>query len=231
MAQDDPVNHGLDFSAEEVFAFGTPQPGLIGNAAPILEQKANHVPIRVPTAAEDTLTGQLVLRPPAPKAAPGGRGLMRKAKLVVRAVQAPAQKVEAGPKALKGDEPKAPPVIEPAQAAAALEINTQTSLDLTAQVLAESPQPPPLPMPSPTRREPKTAAELAAMIELDLQHHPQSPGKGLRVTVYGGADSWRAMLTIAPSAGPVRDPQELRDLTDQSAERLLRQYNLAWDEV
>jgi hypothetical protein len=228
VTQNDPANHALDFSAEEVFAFGTPQPGLAVKAAPTLEQKANHVSIRVPAAAEDTLPGQLVLQPPAPKAEVGAQGLMRNAKLVVRQVQAPAQKIEAGPEALKGDEPKVPPFIEPAQAAAAPETNKQSSLDLTAQVLAESPQPPPLPTPSPPRRELRTAAELAAMIEVDLQRHPQSPGKGLRVTVYGGADSWRAMLTITPGAGPVRDPHGLRDLTDQLAERLLHRYNLAW---
>jgi hypothetical protein len=77
-----------------------------------------------------------------------------------------------------------------------------------------------------TGRETKTAAELAQMIEADLAKHPQCP-KGLQVTVYG-ATLWRAMLTITPAAGPVRDPQEWRDLTEELAERLRNRYDLAW---
>jgi hypothetical protein len=78
-----------------------------------------------------------------------------------------------------------------------------------------------------TDKETKTAAELAQMIEADLAMHPQCPKKGLQVTVYG-ATLWRAMLTITPAAGPVRDPQEWRDLTEDLAERLREQYDLAW---
>jgi len=77
-----------------------------------------------------------------------------------------------------------------------------------------------------TGKEIKTAAELAQMIEADLAKHPQCP-KGLQVTVYG-ATLWRAMLTITPAAGPVRDPQEWRDLTEELAERLRHRYDLAW---
>jgi len=79
---------------------------------------------------------------------------------------------------------------------------------------------------APTGKETKTAAELAQMIEADLAKHPQCPS-GLKVTVYGAAH-WRAMLTITPAAGPVRDPQEWRDLTEELADRLRNRYDLAW---
>jgi hypothetical protein len=78
-----------------------------------------------------------------------------------------------------------------------------------------------------TRNELKTAAELAAMIEADLAQHPECPKSGFRITVYG-ATHWRAMLTIAPAAGRIREPQKWRDLTDQLAERLRPRYDLAW---
>jgi len=77
-------------------------------------------------------------------------------------------------------------------------------------------------------RQPKTAAELAEMIELDLARHPDCPKDGFKVTVYGGS-YWRAMLTITPAAGRVRDPQEWRDLTNELAERLRKRYELAWE--
>lgn len=79
----------------------------------------------------------------------------------------------------------------------------------------------------PQARETKTAAELAQMIEADLAKHPQCPRKGFVVTVYG-TTLWRAMLTITPAAGPVRNPQEWRDLTEDLAERLRKRYDLAW---
>ncbi|HWJ19659.1 MAG TPA: hypothetical protein VNR65_13120 [Geobacterales bacterium] len=71
----------------------------------------------------------------------------------------------------------------------------------------------------------KTAADLAEMIELDLARHPDCPKVGFRVTVYGGTH-WRAMLTITPAAGGIRNPQEWRDLTNDLAERLRQRYNL-----
>lgn len=80
---------------------------------------------------------------------------------------------------------------------------------------------------APPAKEAKTAAELARMIEDDLAKHPQCPRKGFVVTVYG-TTLWRAMLTITPAAGPVRDPQEWRDLTEELAERLRRRYDLDW---
>jgi hypothetical protein len=79
----------------------------------------------------------------------------------------------------------------------------------------------------PEGKQAKTAAELAQMIEADLAKHPQCPKNGLQVTVYG-ATHWRAMLTITPAAGPVRNAQEWRDLTEELAERLRKHYDLAW---
>jgi hypothetical protein len=75
----------------------------------------------------------------------------------------------------------------------------------------------------------KTAAELAEMIELDLAGHPDCPKAGFRVTVYGWP-AWRAMLTITPAAGAVRNPQVWRDLTNELAERLRKRYDLTWEE-
>jgi hypothetical protein len=78
------------------------------------------------------------------------------------------------------------------------------------------------------QRQLKTAAELAEMIELDLARHPDCPKNGFRVTVYGGSH-WRAMLTITPAAGGLRNAGEWRDLTNELAERLRKHYDLAWE--
>ena len=75
----------------------------------------------------------------------------------------------------------------------------------------------------------KTAVELAELIESDLARHPDCPEAGFRVTVYGWPN-WRAMLTITPAAGAVRNPQEWRDLTENLAERLRKRYDLDWKE-
>jgi len=75
----------------------------------------------------------------------------------------------------------------------------------------------------------KTAAELAEIIELDLARYPDCPKAGFRVTVYGWPH-WRAMLTIAPAAGVVRNPQEWRDRTNELAERLRKRCDLAWED-
>ena len=75
----------------------------------------------------------------------------------------------------------------------------------------------------------KTAAELAEMIEHDLARHPDCPKAGFRVTVYGGSH-WRAMLTITPAAGAVRNPEDWRDLTNEFVARLRKRYDLARDE-
>ena len=79
----------------------------------------------------------------------------------------------------------------------------------------------------PKGKETKTAVELAQMIEADLAKHPQCPREGFVVTVYG-TTLWRAMLTITPAAGPVPNPQEWRDLTEELAERLRKRFDLAW---
>lgn len=79
------------------------------------------------------------------------------------------------------------------------------------------------------RKQLKPAAELAAMIEQDLARHPDCPRAGFRVTVYGGSH-WRAMLTITPAAGGIRNPEEWRDLTDELVERLRKRYDLAREE-
>jgi hypothetical protein len=98
------------------------------------------------------------------------------------------------------------------------------ALPLASQVKVEASPPRP---DVPGGRETKTAAELAQMIEADLAKHPECPKKGFQVTVYG-TTLWRAMLTITPAAGPVRNPQEWRDLTEELAERLPKRYDLAW---
>jgi hypothetical protein len=98
---------------------------------------------------------------------------------------------------------------------------------ITTPVLLESPRPPALSEPRVSRKELKTAAELAGMIQLDLAQHPDCPKNGFRVTVYG-ATHWRAMLTITTAAGGVRNPQQWRDLTDELADRLRQRYDLAW---
>ena len=92
------------------------------------------------------------------------------------------------------------------------------------EVKAEAPPDPPK---GSEGKQTKTAEELAAMIEADLAKHPECPRKGFQVTVYG-TTLWRAMLTIKPAAGPVRNPQEWRDLTEDLADRLRERYDLAW---
>jgi len=77
----------------------------------------------------------------------------------------------------------------------------------------------------PQQKKLMTAVELAEAIEQDLACHPNCPKAGFRVTVYGWPH-WRAMLTIEPAAGPVRNPQEWRDLTETFAERLRKRYDL-----
>jgi len=110
---------------------------------------------------------------------------------------------------------KAPPVIDGDSRAS----ETPSSAAAKAEAIERIAQP----------RQLKTAAELAEMIELDLASHPDCPKAGFRVTVYGGSH-WRAMLTITPAAGGIRNPQKWRDLTNDLAERLRKGYQLAWEE-
>ena len=79
------------------------------------------------------------------------------------------------------------------------------------------------------QRQRKMPAELAKMIEMDLARHPDCPQAGFRVTVYGWP-RWRAMLTIEPAAGGIRNPQDWRELTQELAERLRKRYDVAWEE-
>jgi hypothetical protein len=119
-------------------------------------------------------------------------------------------------------------ITKPAHDPMLAEVSPSKPDETTTQVRLESARPQDVFKPVPRRRELKTAAELAAMIELDLAQHPDCPKKGFRVTVYG-ATNWRAMLTITPAAGRVRDPQQWRDLTDEFADRLRQRYDLAWE--
>jgi hypothetical protein len=106
-----------------------------------------------------------------------------------------------------------------------LSIAAQPSATMT-EAVANSPMPPEAwKNTSAQRKELKTAAELASMIERDLMLHSDCPKTGLKVTVYGFTN-WRAMLTIAPAAGRVSEPQKWRDLTDEFAERLRHRYDL-----
>ena len=100
-----------------------------------------------------------------------------------------------------------------------------------ARISRKSPPSAPLQAPESRNQQKqlKTAAELAEMIELDLASHPDCPKAGFRVTVYGWP-RWRAMLTIKPAAGGVRNPQEWRELTQELAERLRKRYDVAWEE-
>jgi hypothetical protein len=229
MAPDDNTHHALDIEAEEAFVFAEPGPSPVTNGVPAIDQQLKPLPKRVQVVNKNARPGQNLLKSPPPRAQAGAPDITRMVKLVVRAPQAPAQVKVTREKISKSSEQTSAATAEPMQVAIPLEIDQPTLLDVTTQVLSESPQPPRLSKPSPQPREFRTAAELAAMIEMELAQHPQSPTNGLRITVYGGANNWRAMLSIMPAAGPVRDPQALRDLTDQLAERLLRRYDLAWE--
>ena len=122
----------------------------------------------------------------------------------------------------------APAPSKPPSKAAALEPRPLEPHETGGKVLSESPQPPPLPMALPHRKVSKKAAELAAMIAQDLTQHPDAPKQGLKITVYGGTH-WRAMVTFTPAAGRIRDPQALRDLTNELARRLRKHYDMAWE--
>jgi hypothetical protein len=123
--------------------------------------------------------------------------------------------------------PRASAEATSAEALKATEAVPSKPYRMTTQVRLVSPSLPVSSKPLLPRKELKTAAELAQMIELDLAHHPDCPHNGFRVTVYG-ATHWRAMLTITPAAGRVRNPQQWRNLTDELAERLRQRYDLAW---
>ena len=173
--------------------------------------------------------GRLVasaLQPAAPKAPPAEEAepITAQTAPVAPPVQATATETRA-PIADAAVTSMATPVAEAVPASAEEDAIPPGTPEVVAGV--ESPIPPDMPQTLP-RKELKTAAELAAMIEFDLAQLPEAPGQGLRVTVYG-ATHWRAMLTILPAAGPVRDPQQLRNITDLLADRLRQHYDLAWE--
>ena len=122
----------------------------------------------------------------------------------------------------------APAPSKPPSKSVALETLPSQPHETGGKVLSESPQPPPLPKALPHRKVSKKAAELAAMITQDLGQHPDAPKQGLKITVYGGTH-WRAMVTFTPAAGRIRDPQALRDLTNELARRLRKHYDMAWE--
>ena len=126
------------------------------------------------------------------------------------------------PRATAEARPVTAEVLKPAEAIASRPYR------MTTQVLLESPKPPVSSKPLLPRKELKSAAALAGMIELDLAQHPDCPKNGFRVTVYG-ATHWRAMLTISTTAGRVQSPRQWRDLTDEFADRLRQRYDLAWE--
>ncbi len=122
--------------------------------------------------------------------------------------------------------PQAAAGVRPVKAEVLSPVIPSKPYHITTDVLLESPRPPAMSEPRVSRKELKTATELAAMIELDLAQHPDCPKHGFRVTVYG-ATHWRAMLTITTAAGRVQNPQQWRDLTDEFADRLRQRYDLA----
>jgi hypothetical protein len=127
--------------------------------------------------------------------------------------------------------PRAAADVRPVKAEGVLsptEVIPSKPYHMTTQVLLESPRSPALSEPRVFRKELKTAAELAEMIQHDLAQHPDCPKNGFRVTVYGATD-WRAMLMITPAAGRVPNPQQWRDLTEEFADRLRQRYDLAWE--
>lgn len=240
-------DHGLTASVEEVFAFGNPQvkAETVTKAAHIVSPNAEPVAKTVQIIPPKTKSVVNTVRTTAPKTRPvvTVRSNSPKPQPVANEVQPTSQR--AGPlaqamqniaqrpkpvvRATQVTAQQTGPVTRTVQVAAPAEAIAPKSLEVTAQVLSESPRPPDLSKTLRQGRESKTAAELATMIEQDMAQHPESPNKGLRVTVYGGATDWRAMLTIMPAAGAVRNPQQLRDLTDQLAERLRQRYDLAWE--
>jgi hypothetical protein len=208
MAKQDYSDHGLVGSVDDTFAFG---------------------PVQI---ADDSKTIPTHIKTPASLATRIAAG--------ARAMPAQAMTLALGPKQIA--EPKSIPaqVLPPLRAQTQIDAETRAisakviptaeiaPYQITTDVLLQSPRPPETLKSLPQRKELKTAAELASMIERELARHPECPRNGFRVTVYGATD-WRAMLTITPAAGRIREPQHWRDLTAQLADRLRQLYNLAWE--
>ena len=206
----------------------TQKPGTVAKVTHVIARKAGQVVKVVRPTVKNA--GRLVasaLQPTAPKAPPAEEAepIPAQTAPVAPPVQATATETRAPIEDAAPVTSMAAPVAEAVPASAEEDAIPPGTPEVVAGV--ESPIPPDMPQTLP-RKELKTAAELAAMIEFDLAQLPEAPGQGLRVTVYG-ATHWRAMLTILPAAGPVRDPQQLRNITDLLADRLRQHYDLAWE--
>jgi hypothetical protein len=240
-------DHGL-VTSEEVFAFSASQTGPAAKSAPIVDAR----PLAVQVARQETLPARLS-QVAASETGPVAKVMQPRKKLFSTAASRtpprapPAEETQQVPAtaATTSIQPRAPEAANPVSVAApvisdaapvpaatpapAMEVIPPKMIELTDRVLLESPRPPDVPRPTSRARPWKKAAELAAVIEQDLAQHPDAPRQGLRVTVYGGGTDWRAMLTFMPAAGPVRNAQQLRELTDHLAEGLRQRYSLAWD--
>jgi hypothetical protein len=76
-----------------------------------------------------------------------------------------------------------------------------------------------------SKKEMKTAEELAAMIHQDLSNMDGCPHQGVTVTVYG-FNPWNSMLTFGVAAGPVLNKAELQSFCKIITERLQRLYDV-----
>lgn len=243
-------DHALTDPAEELRGFDNPRaneaikpppvpaPGTVVQAAP-----------RAPRKLQIKVTPPVAMQARPQDAAPRAPGIpSQQEALVARPAQVAVKKIESRPSTAKPQEetqvlvasppPMAakvapqPPASQGASAQAApmtprsSQLVTSGPQNMAEQVLSQSPA---FPKQAAPLRPSKTASELAQMIELDIANAPDCPAQGLRITVYGGTSHWRAMLTITPAAGAVRDAQYLRQLTDDLAERLRQQYDLAWE--
>ena len=206
----------------------TQKPGTVAKVTHVIARKAGQVVKVVRPTVKNA--GRLVtsaLQSTVPKAPPAEEGepITAQTAPVAPPVQATATETRTPIEDVAPVTSMAAPVAEAVPASAEADAIPPGTPEVVAGV--ESPIPQDMPNALP-RKELKTAAELAAMIEFDLAQLPEAPGQGLRVTVYG-ATHWRAMLTILPAAGSVRDPQRLRNITDLLADRLRQHYDLAWE--
>jgi hypothetical protein len=76
-------------------------------------------------------------------------------------------------------------------------------------------------------KQPKTAAELEALILADLLNVEGCPRQGVKVT----GIPWNAMLMFGAEAGPVRNKDELKQFFEFFKERLQRLYDINIDQT
>jgi hypothetical protein len=76
-------------------------------------------------------------------------------------------------------------------------------------------------------KQPKTSAELEAMILEDLRKVDGCPQQEVTVTVDG--IPWNAMLMFDAAAGPVRNKNELKRFFEIITDRLMRLYDIKFD--